>query len=466
MMMTTRFFLLISLVLSWMFLVSVFAIASPPSEDSPSSSEPIVKPSAPRLGWEEAVRTGLDRNPMIQVAQHEFLASNTVTKQIESAYYPQVTGVFANSGGNTRVLANLGISGSLPKPTLYLTTPGLRVDLLITDFGHTAHKVLANEALTASAEKRIFTAKAVVILNVQQAYLTCLKHQKLVDIAKQVITTRELIRTQAEALYRHKLRSKLDLDFASVDVDRAKLNLIKAQKDLKVCFTTLNDAMGIQSSNAYLLEDRIIEVKPSPPIESLFEQALAQRPELLGSQDRLQATEEALKAAKALRFGDIKALGTLAYSWWSREEYEASGAVKNPGKQLGWWGAAVASSFPLFTGGRIQAQIEEADARKSETRADTRSIANDLLLQVAQAYFTQSTAEQQIKIARARVAHAREAMSLAQERYKANLASILDVTTATTNLLNAEGSEAEAHYTYQTSDVALGYAIGNEYRQY
>ncbi|MER3439334.1 MAG: hypothetical protein C4346_18065, partial [Chloroflexota bacterium] len=100
---------------------------------------------------EQAIRIGLQKNPLVRIAEHEALASDAVTKQLQAANYPQITGIYANSGGNTRVLANLGISGSLPKPTNYLTTPGVRVDLLITDFGHTAHKILANKSLTAAA---------------------------------------------------------------------------------------------------------------------------------------------------------------------------------------------------------------------------------------------------------------------------------------------------------------------------
>ena len=87
------------------------------------------------LGWEQAIRTALERQPLIKAAEHEALESHAVVKQIESANYPQISGMIPSSAGNTRVLANLGISGSLPKPTNYLATPGIRADYLITDFG-------------------------------------------------------------------------------------------------------------------------------------------------------------------------------------------------------------------------------------------------------------------------------------------------------------------------------------------
>ncbi len=418
------------------------------------------------LSWERAIRTALEKQPLIKMAEHEALESQALVKQIESANYPQMTGIVSSTAGNTRVLGNLLISGSLPKPTNYLTTPGIRADYLITDFGQTAHRILSQKSLAASAEKAVLTAKALTILNVEQAYLNCLKQQRLVDISREVLNERELIRQQTETFYRRQLRSKLDLDFASVEANRAEVLLIKAQNNLVLAFAALNTAMGLQGPGNYLLEQAVLAVTSSASPESLVQDALNQRPELLGSKDRIQAAEEALQAAKALRFGSVTGIGTMAYTWWGHEERPSGKDVSNPGAKLGWYGLGGTSSFPLYTGGRIEGQIEEADARKGETQATTRSITNDIMLQVAQAYLSRLTAEQQIKVAEEKVAYAREALTLARERYKASLGSILDVTTATTDLLSAEVGLADAQYDYRASEAALAYATGVEYARY
>ncbi len=451
-------------ILSFSLSIGILPASVASAGEPPATTPP--KLTHARLTWEQAIRTALEKQPLIKIAQHDVLESQAVVKQIESANYPQVTGVYATTGGNTRVLANLGISGSLPKPVNYLTTPGLRVDLLITDFGHTANRILAQKSLTASAEKAVLTAKALVILTVEQAYLNCLKQRRLADVARQILRERELIREQADVLYRHQLRSKLDLDFASVEAHRAELALITAENDLKTAFAVLNNAMGLQPGAEYDLKDVPLSVISSPEMESLFPDALAKRPELLGSKDRLQATEQALQAAKALNFGHIAAIGTAGYTWWSREERLSGKEVSNPGSKLGWWGAGGTSSFPLYAGGRIQGKIEEAEARKGEVEASTRVMANDVVLQVAQAFLSRLTAEQQIPVVEQKIAHAREALALAQERYKVGLGSILDVVAATADLLSAEVGLATAQYDFLASDAALAYATGVEYGRY
>jgi outer membrane protein len=448
---------------SLLLMIACGVTTSPAAEQESSPS--LASAGAP-LSWEQAIRTALEKQPLIKMAEHETLESHALVKQIESANYPQVTGMVSSSAGNTRVLANLGISGSLPKPTNYLTTPGIRADFLITDFGQTAHRILSQKFLAASAEKSLLTAKALTILSVEQAYLHCLKQQRLVDISREVLNERESIRQQTEAFYRRQLRSKLDLDFASVQANQAEVVLIKAQNNLVLAFAALNIAMGLQGPGNYRIEQGLLSVTPIAGLESLVQQALTQRPELLGSIDRMQAAEEALKAAKALRFGSVTAIGTLGYTWWGREERPSGREVSNPGAQLGWYGLGVTSSLPLYTGGRIEGQTEEADARTGETKATTRSIANDIVLQVAQAYFSRLTAAQQITVAEEKVAHAHEALTLARERYKAGLGSILDVITATTDLLSAEVGLAESQYDYRASEAALTYATGVEYARY
>ena len=60
------------------------------------------------------------------------------------------------------------------------------------------------------------------------------------------------------------------------------------------------------------------------------------------------------------------------------------------------------------------------------------------------------------------MAHAREALALASERYKFSLGSILDLVAAIAFMTSSEVGLAEARYEYQASQVALNYAVGEQ----
>ena len=413
-----------------------------------------------KLSLEEAVRSGLEQHPMIRLAQHEVLGTEAAAKQIEAAYYPQISAVWQNTGGNTRVLANLSVSGSLPKPTNYLTTPGVRVDYLITDFGYTAHSLLASRALTDAAGKDVLTMKALVALNIEQAYLNCQKRQRFVDIQHDLLKRWQLVFAQAQGFYKKELRAKLDVETATAQMNQAELGLLRAQNDVQVSFAVLNNAMGRPAVQSYELSPVSLPPIGDSSLDARYESALKQRPELQGNADRIKAAEEGIKAAKALRYGNITAIGTAGYTWWSREEQPSGKEVSNPGAQLGFWGAGGTSAFPLYTGGRLDGKVDEAEARKSEVQATARQIVNDVILQVTRAHIASQTAEEQIRVAEERVAHAREALTLASERYKVSLGSILDLVAAIAFMTSSEVGLAEARYEYQASQVALHYAVG------
>ena len=446
---------------------------TPPTGDERSA----VRSGIPVLTFDDAIRKGITQSPLIQASKHGVEETEAVTKQIESINYPQVRGVLTQTSGNTRVLSNLGISGSLPKATNALTNLGGRADLLITDFGRTAHRILANKAVTAAAEKDVMTNKAVVILNVQHAYLNCLKQQRLVQIIEATVRQRQLIRDQAETFYKNQLRAKLDLDLASVELAKADVALLRATNELKMAVAALNYAMGGWDQGEYQLDDTPLpatnplpDEPADPSMEPLFRQGLDKRPELLASQDRVQASEEALKAARALNWGTISGIATTGITYYNKPPFAgvagSEGKSDADGQNIRWYGAGLVSSTPLFTGFRIEGAIEEAEGRQAETRATTRSIANDIVLQIAQAYFTRRTAAQQIDVAAARLDHAREMLGLARERYKRGLGSILDVTVATVEVLNADTTLAETQYDYRASEVALAYALGSDYSRY
>ena len=412
-----------------------------------------------KLSLEEAVRSGLEQHPMIRLAQHEVLGAEAAAKQIEAANYPQVSAVWQNTGGNTRVLSNLSVSGSLPKPTNYLTTPGVRVDYLITDFGYTAHSLLASRALADAAGKDVLTIKALVALNIKQAYLNCQKWQRFVDIQRDLLKRWQLVFAQAQSFYKKELRAKLDVETATAQMKQAELGLLRAQNDLQISFAALNNAMGRPTVESYELSPIVLPISESS-LDAVYESALNQRPELQGNVDRIKAAEEGIKAAKALRYGNVTAIGTAGYTWWSREEQPSGKEVSNPGAQLGFWGAGGTSAFPLYTGGRLDGKVDEAQARKSEVQATARQIVNDVMLQVTRAHLASQTAEQQIRVAEERVVHAREALTLATERYKVSLGSILDLVAAMAFMTTSDVGLAEARYEYQASQVALQYAVG------
>jgi len=442
-----------------------------PSEEAAQSSR--ISPSS-RLSMNDAIRIGVAQHPFIERSHSASRIAKALTRQTRGNQYPWIEASVAESSGSLRVVTSDGkivhdqgghgfdLGGALPKHNQNMLTGGVILNQLITDFGYTAHRILAHEANEAASEKDVLTNKALVILTVQKAYLNCLLQQNLVEIATATLARRKTVRDQVQTLYRHQLKPKLDLNLVLVEVSNAELVLIRAQNDLKQAFAGLSNAMGIQGSDSYDLEKLPIASTLIQDPERLVAIGLRDRPELLVGHDRLVASEELLKAVKALNFGSLSAVGVIGVTkYWDVHD---NGIHDNQVAPL--WGIGATAQFPLFTGFRIANQIKEADHHRGEAAQELQSVANEVVLQIIRAYLTQTTNAEQIALERQRMGLAAEALNLAQERYRLNLGAILEVVQATTALLEAESRLAEAHYLYKISEAAIAYATGQDYTRF
>ncbi|MFM8552827.1 MAG: TolC family protein [Nitrospiraceae bacterium] len=472
---------------------------APPNDTVPRAMSPSGKASTTKpppspahlLSLTEAIQVSLAQHPSIERARATSRSAAAETKQDKGRLYPWLEASAAGGTGSIRVLGSDGanihatgdlassfrnrsgfhtygggrgfaLAGALPKHNMNMTTGGLLLNQLITDFGTSAHRILASQSAEAATEKDILTNKALVILNVHQAYLTCLMQQRFVEIAAENLDTRKVIRDQVQSLYKHQLKAKLDLDLVSVEVENANLALIKARNDLAQAFASLNNAMGVEGPDRYALESMSIDTEPAPAMAELVEEGLKYRPELLGGQDRIQASQELLQAIKSLHFGDVSAVGTLGITKYG--DIHDAGIPSDGVAPL--WGFGVSARLPLFTGFKIQNQIVEAGHHKGEAEQELQNLANEVTLQVVKASLGQIASAEQIALEQERAAFAKEAVNLAQARYKLGLSSIVEVVQATTALFDAESRLAEAQYVYKKSQVLVAYAAGQDYRKF
>ena len=433
-------------------------LAYPPSPDVPLSKGAF-------LGYESAIRIGLDRHPLLRRSKQTALAAEAVTDQEAARYYPELNAYAIQTGGTVRPLSAFNVAGAQNKPTSYVESAGFRADQLIYDFGQTAHKVLAERAGQRATEKDIQTHKATVILRVQQAYIHCLRQKRLIDIAEETVRERGVLRDQITILYKRELKSKLDLDFISVELRNAEVQLLQAKNELRAAFAGLNNTMGVRGPEDYTLEDLPTPSALLDTLETLITHALGDRPELLATVDRITQADERLSSAQTLNLPTIAAQGmsgVIHFSDAPLNQYAGS----HPGQTNLWWGAGAMVSVPIFTGFLIENRVAEARQHKYKAEQRKVDLTNRIALEVTEAYLTLQTARQQITVEEKEVASARSALTLAKERYRLGLASIVDVTTATTALLLSEVRLSEARYAVQVGIAAVAFATGAGYQQF
>jgi outer membrane protein TolC len=132
----------------------------------------------------------------------------------------------------------------------------------------------------------------------------------------------------------------------------------------------------------------------------------------------------------------------------------------SPGKLLlGAFGV----DLPLFTGGRLENVIAEAQAHLAQTRAARDELAQDIRFQVQRAYNELLSSIEMVRANEQLITQAREALRLANVRYRVQLGSFVELTSALAAASSAEAQYAQALYKYKLAEARLNYAAGRRY---
>jgi outer membrane protein len=403
----------------------------------------------PPLTLQEAHGEALRNHPQIRVADLRALAARQVTRQFQSAFFPTLA-VNVMSVGTANENTRLGAIGGLNNPSIFdRNAEGLVLSQLITDFGRTAN-LTGSAKLRAQAEADNAQAtREQILLAVDASFYAAQQAQSVTRVAEQTVATRQLFLEQVSAKASSKLVSELDVSFAKVNVDDAKLLLSKAQNDLQAEFARLANLMGLREPKTY----RLVE-EPSPPplstnVPELVEQALQARPELLSLRNSREASLKFARAEKALHYPTVSAVGSAGVI-----------PIGDPQLPQNYAAAGVSVTLPLYVGGLYSARIQEAELRARAAEESLRDLENNVIRDVRIAWLNAQNAFDRLRITAELLDNAKLSYDLAQSRYDARLTSIVEVNQAQLNLLAAQITYADTQYEYLLQRSALSFQTG------
>ncbi|MDR3746841.1 MAG: TolC family protein [Acidobacteriota bacterium] len=421
--------------------------ATPPPQKLPTSG------ALQRLTVQDAEALALKSNPQISVYRLLALASQQVTREQKSAYYPNVygslTAVKPRDDGS-RIAA-----GNLNNPIVYeRAAGGVTLSQLITDFGRT-NNLVATAALRAKAADQNSIATADQIkLAVDEAFYSALQTVALLRVAEETVKARQLVSDQITTLFINKLRSQLDVSFANANLAQAQLLLLDAQNNQQAALSALSQILGYASQQAFELVDSEKEITPPPDaVAQLVDQAFSNRPEIAAQNYEYQAAQHFQKAERDELFPSISALGVVG-----RTPYSNSIAGISPFPS--WYGAVgVNVNIPIFNGFLYPARSREAGLRAQAGEEQLRDLKDRIANDVRTSWLSAINAYNRISVTQQFVDQTNQAVDLSQTRYNLGLSSIVELSQAELQQTEAQIQFAAAKYQYRIAQSILRFQI-------
>lgn len=406
------------------------------------------RPEIPaELTLRQALDLALKNSAALRRASAQLAQSQAQQQQAHSQLLPQLN-LSAADTGQTVNLRAMGIDiPFLPARVGPFQSVDARASVVqnIVNFQVWERERAAREstrAVAASADN----VRDTLALQVSAAFAQALRAQSAVaTLERQLQLARELDQTTTDRL-ESGVASRLESTRSRQQLNNLAQSLEETRHSLTAAKLQLANLLNAKISASYKLRDEPASV-PQTPQDALARAAEA-RADYRAALARIKAAELQVSAARKQRLPVVQ----------FRADYGQSGrAIDN---NLNTFHVQGAISVPVFTGGRIAAEITEAEGRLNEARAAADEIRAQLETDVLTALAGLEAANKELEIARSGVGLAGEELDLARARFTSGIADNTEIVNAQDRVTRAEDNVVRAAYNRDLALALLRRALG------
>ncbi|HEX4151790.1 MAG TPA: efflux transporter outer membrane subunit [Steroidobacteraceae bacterium] len=400
------------------------------------------------------IRLGLKDSPTLAQAQTRVSAALAQTESARAALRPNAN--FDASALYQRAPNDYLIPPPLAGHTFWMGQAGATLGWDLDFFGRQAQAVHRAQDLAQSARLDVEDARLMLASAITQAYIELYRENALADIAHRSELQRQNIVDITRRRVAAGLDTQLEIREAEGELPQARVARTQAQAAAQLAVHELATLSGQGAESYPSIVRPALKVDAALPVPSdLPINLLARRPDVLSARSQVAAADAQRLASKAAFYPDVNLKGLAgigAFGMSNLVQWSARG-----------FGAGPFISLPLFDGGRLRAEY-----RGSEAQLDSAIDGyNDTVL-----HAVEQTADQITRIdalARERIDQQQTldateaAYKLAEERYRAGLASYLSVLNAETQVLAARQTMVDIVASQAVARVTLLVAVGGSF---
>ncbi len=399
---------------------------------------------------EEAVRRALERNHDILSARENIESAAGRRNQAVQRYLPSLgAGIDYRRSIDNRVNFGSGISFDV-NPDQYTTTYSLSQTLI--DWGAYKSIQAANRGLGAT-KLDFAQARADLVLATKQQYYALLRAQLLADVADSALVVSQQDLRRVESLFELGMVARGDVLKAKVRLSQSQLDVISNRNLLVVERARLARLMG-QDPNDQLAASRSVATTPvEVDSAAVFEEALANRPDLKAAQASLASANASVGAARAGYLPTLR--GSFSYS-----HQDTALTLSGDRTRTG----ALSFDFPLFSSlWGTRGAIQQSQAAANQARYALARKRLDVAVEVREAVSGARQANEGLLVAEDQVASAEEDLKLSQEKYNVGSGTILELIDAQVALQRARSNYVQALTQVRISEANLERVRGRTY---
>ncbi len=296
-----------------------------------------------------------------------------------------------------------------PSTGVSITERTITVEQPLEWLGKRAARQRAADAGVAGALAGMEDTKVMVIAEVKGAFFQLLLAQQDAQLARENLTTVEDLVQLVTARVSTKEAPKFELVKATVELQKTRKELSRAENALLVARSKLNTVTGKALGDSFMIQGEFEPVRPGLRLPVLIEQALDRHPAIQRQQKAVEQAEFTIEQERASRIPNVAVIGQ-----YHREAGDES--------------ITAGLSVPLPLWYRRQGEIGAAMGAHRRAQAERDRMRQELEQTVTQHFQEVRTAQEQMQVFEHGLLYqAKEAYDIAQFSFRHGVASLLEV---------------------------------------
>ncbi len=411
-------------------------------------------PGPIKLALPDAVKRGLETNLGAITASNQVSAARSERLQSLSALLPNIS---ANAS-ETVTQINLAAYG------LQIKVPGFSIPSVVGPYSYSQLQGALSQSVFDLVERRNYKAskeseraatlsahdaRELIVLAVAGTYLQTVAAQAQVMSQQAQVDNAQAVYNQAVVRKSAGTNARIDVTRSLVELQTEQQRLTSLSAELRKQNITLARLAGLPLDHELVLTDTFsLNEAAVPDPNEAIQRAFRTRWDLKAAESQVHAAELIVSAAHAERLPSVTLNG----------DYGAIGP--RPNSAHGVFNITGSVNVPIYTGGRIKAEIQQAETTLHQRQSELADARLRAEAEVRTALIELETARSQLGVAGTNRDYARETLTEARDRFGAGVATTVEVVQAQQQVASAEADYISTLFSYNLAKLTLARATG------
>ncbi|MBZ4672373.1 MAG: hypothetical protein JG762_603 [Deferribacteraceae bacterium] len=410
------------------------------------------------LNIDEAVQNALQNNHILKFYESSVKSSKYDTESSKSLQMPSFfldssyTLLDKEKKLNVEIAPGITSSMTQVKDKYFDATVGIKYNIYTG--GAVSSNININRYKEESVKQNYLEFKNELIFQVKKQYAEILKLLAQKEIAQRHLDALNNHYSDVKNFYKQGIVAELDLLQTDVKLKEAKQSLTKIDNYIKVAKSALSLLINsnIESSDFPLTELNQNTIEKTIKIDTLYEEAVKNRPIIKQIEAEINALNESKKTIKSGYLPKIYAAGGYTYNNQNDEISPKGGFFGKLGIQMN-----IDWDYPTKKLKSVSEKLIALNQQRLNTILKVK-------LEVKEAYETYQTALLNLEVAKSAVDEAKEYNRIIKLKYDNGLASNSDVLDGQALLTTALSNEKNAYYDLFITYFQIEKTIGKNLR--